>query len=150
MARGVRLEVKGLNRIVKKFDHLAQYVVEEADPVFALHANEYVNLSVSSAPRDQGLLIQEISSYKEEGDLSYTVVSGAEWSAFIEWGTRSRVQIPADLVAYAAQFKSKSVSSQDAKKAIYEWCRRKGIPEEAWWSVFINIMTIGIYPHPFF
>lgn len=149
MAKGVRLEVKGLKKIQDKFKKIPQYVVEEVDPVFALHANEYVNLAVASAPRDQGLLIQEINSYKE-ADLKYTIVSGAEWSAYIEWGTRTRVQIPPDLATYAAQFKGKSVSGVDAKTAIYEWCRRVGIPEESWWSVFINIMTIGIHPHPFF
>jgi hypothetical protein len=149
MAKGARLQVRGLKELKKKFGSIPQSVVDEVDPVLHAHANDYANKAINDAPRDQGLLIQEIDFFKEK-DLVYRVVSGAEWSAFIEWGTRSRVQIPADLASYAAQFKNKSVSGQDAKQKIYDWARRIGLPEEAWWSVFINIMTIGIHPHPFF
>lgn len=149
MARGATIEIKGLDKIIKKFGAIPKNVKEETDGVFAIAANDYVNRAVSDAPVDQGILKNEISSYKEK-DLTYVVVSGAEWSAFIEFGTRSRVQVPSDLTAYAAQFKGGGISGKGAKQKIFDWCKRVGIPEEAWWSVFINVMTIGIHPHPFF
>lgn len=149
MAKGVSIDVRGLKELKKKLGKIPQNVSDEVDGVMALAANDYVNRAVADAPADQGILRNEISSYKEK-DLTYVVVSGAEWSAFIEFGTRSRVQVPSDLTTYAAQFKGGSVSGRDAKQKIYDWCKRVGIPEEAWWSVFINVMTLGIHPHPFF
>lgn len=122
---------------------------QETDSLMALAANDYVNRAVNDAPVDQGILRNEISSLRE-GEMNYVVVSGAEWSAFIEFGTKSRVQIPSDLTAYAAQFKGGGVKSGDVKQMIFDWCKRVGLPEGVWWSVFINIMTIGIHPHPFF
>lgn len=149
MAKGAIIEVKGLKELKKKFGRIPQNVTEEVDGVMSIAANDYVNKAVADAPVDQGILKNEISSFKEK-ELTYVVVSGAEWSAFIEFGTRSRVQIPSDLTAYAAQFKNAKISSGDAKQRIFDWCKRVGLPEKAWYSVFINVMTIGIYPHPFF
>lgn len=149
MAKGAYIEVKGLKALQKKIGKIPENIKQETDIVMEAAANDYVNRAVSSAPVDQGILKNEIT-YHREGEMRYEVVSGAEWSAFIEWGTRSRVQVPSDLTAYAAQFKGGSVKGKDAKQKIYDWCRRVGIPEEAWWQVFINVMTIGIHPHPFF
>ena len=145
---GVNIEVKGLKELQKKLGKVADEIIYEADLLFEVAANQYANLAIGDAPVDQGLLRQLISSKKIKV-LRYQVVSGAEWSAWIEWGTRSRVQVPADLQAYAAQFKG-GQSGGDPKQKIFDWCKRVGIPKEAWYPVFIKIMTVGINPHPFF
>lgn len=149
MAKGFSIEVKGLKDLQKKIGRIPENVKQETDGLMALAANDYMNRAVGDAPVDQGILRNEISSYRD-GEMNYVVVSGAEWSAFIEFGTKSRVQIPADLTTYAAQFKGGGISSGDVKQRIFDWCKRVGIPQEAWYPVFINIMTIGIHPHPFF
>jgi hypothetical protein len=98
MAKGALIEVKGLKELKKKFGSIPKNVSEEVDGLMALAANDYVNRAVGDAPVDQGILKNEITYYKEK-ELTYVVVSGAEWSAFIEFGTQSRVQVPSDLTS---------------------------------------------------
>lgn len=102
------------------------------------------------APGDQGILRQEITAQKID-DLTYEVISGAEYSPYVEFGTLSKVQIPPELEEYAAQFKgSAGASSLSLKEAIFNWCARKGIDKEAWYPIYISIMTNGVKPQPFF
>jgi hypothetical protein len=93
--------------------------------------------------------VNEISSFQEK-PLSWALVSGASYSAFVEFGTRSNVVIPAGLEAEAAKFREGSLSSLSAKEAIFNWCARHGIDRKFWYAIFIKIMTAGVHPHPFF
>ena len=103
----------------------------------------------NDAPVDQGFLRGLITSAKI-GPMMAEATSPADYSAYIEWGTRSRVRVPSDLQAYALQFKSAGAGGVNPKFFIYAWCKRKGIPEKAWYPIFISIMVRGIRPHPFF
>ena len=80
----------------------------------------------------------------------HAVNASAAHAAYIEFGTRKRTQIPANLAEYAAQFHKKTGrSSEEAKLEIYEWCRKQGIPEDRWFGIFISIMINGIKAQPF-
>jgi hypothetical protein len=148
MAGGVSIHVQGLDKAIKKFGKLPELLVDELDHEMSSVAEGFLGRAISDAPVDQHTIKSQLS-HKEVGKLWHEVVSGAEHSPYVEFGTRSKVQVPAGLEAYAAQFKG-AKRSGDAKKSIYDWCKRVGIPEEAWWPVFIKIMTQGINPHPFF
>ncbi len=103
----------------------------------------------NDAPVDQGFLRGLITSAKT-GPMMAEATSPSEYSAYVEWGTKSRVRVPTDLQQYALQFKSAGGGGVDPKPFIFAWCKRKDIPEKAWWPVFISIMVKGIRPHPFF
>lgn len=81
--------------------------------------------------------------------MANEVVSPAEYSAYVEWGTKTRVSVPPELQSYAAQFRG-GKGAGDAKKMIYAWMDRVGVPKDRQWVVFISIITKGIHPHPFF
>jgi hypothetical protein len=149
MARGVYLKVQGLAELKKKFGRIPSDVAAEVDAEMHAASQEYVTLAVRDAPKDRGILIQGISA-DAKGIMRHEVVSSSPISAYLEFGTRTRVQVPADLAAYAQQFMGPGASGGDAKKAIYEWCRRNGIPKEAWYPIYKKIMTVGINPHPYF
>lgn len=100
-----------------------------------------------AAPHDQGRLRSEIRGDKT-GPMRAEVVSPVDYSPYIEWGTKTRVSVPAELQAYAQQFRTKG--SGDAKRMIYAWLARVGVPKDRQWIVFISIITKGIHPHPFF
>jgi HK97 gp10 family phage protein len=148
MARGARIEVKGLKELKKKFGSIPKDVADEVDAAMAVAANDFENRAASAAPVNLGQLKGAISSNRIK-EMDWEVVSPLDYSAFVEFGTRTRVQVPADLQSYAAQFKSGG-NKGDAKKAIYEWCRLKGIEEKYWYPIYIKVMTVGINPHPFF
>jgi len=104
MASGVFIKVDGLKELQKKFKDIPQKVLEEVDGAMAVAALDYESRAVGSVPVDTGRLKGGIS-YKKIKDLHYEVVSPVEYSAYVEWGTRSNVQVPADLESYAIQFK---------------------------------------------
>jgi hypothetical protein len=144
----VRIDVKGLKELQEKFKEIPKNVAEEVDGAMYVAALDFVDRAQDAAPINVGVLKGQITS-TQLAEMDWKVTSGADYSAFIEFGTRSRVQVPADLAQYAQQFKGGN-GGGDAKTAIYEWCRLKGIDEKNWWWIFIKIMTVGINPHPFF
>lgn len=149
MAKGfVGIEVKGFDKVLSKHKRIPKELVSVVDAELGAGANDMENRAVADAPRDQGALVNLISSKREKA-MHWVVVSAAEWSAFIEFGTRSKVQVPSELQAVASQFRGVT-TGKGAKEMIYAWCKRKGIEEKLWWPIFISIMTKGINPHPFF
>jgi hypothetical protein len=76
---------------------------------------------------DTGGLAGSITS-KYEGKMVAEVTSAKEYSAYVEWGTKGRANVPGDLSSYAAQFKGKgSGDYYDFLNAILDWVIRKGI-----------------------
>ncbi len=131
-------KLKAMPKILEKeFDAEVRYVAEE-----------WAGLAKRDAPKDQGTLAGEIDA-EHKGNMVSIVTSHAEYSAYLEWGTKTRVQVPADLQSYAAQFRS-GRNPGGAKKMIFAWMERVGIPKEKQWIVFMSIIIKGIHPHPFF
>lgn len=149
MAKGVTIQISGLKELQKKLKTLPQDLIDDVDFAMGDAARKYESLAAQAAPVDQGRLKGEITSYRE-AVMQWVVVSPNEVSAWMEFGTRSRVQVPGDLQAYAAQFKGAGSGKGDPKKMIFDWCKRKGIEEAFWFPIFIKIMREGIHPHPFF
>lgn len=148
MASGYTIKISGLDKALKKVNGMAPAISQMADMEMDAACEVFVGRAVSDAPVDQGQLRSGISKNKV-GFIHYEVVSAAEHSAAMEFGTRTRVVIPAELSAYASQFKGMK-GSGDAKRKIYEWCKRVGIEPKFWFSIFKKIMTVGVNPHPFF
>lgn len=145
---GVQIQVQGLEDLKKRFKGIPQTVETRLDADLSSLALEYEERAAQAAPVNLGMLKGGITSGKV-GPLQFDVVSKESYSAYVEFGTRSKVQVPGELVEYAAQFKG-GKSGVDPKKAIFEWCKDKGIPKEAWYPIFIKLMTVGANPHPFF
>lgn len=104
MAKGITIQISGLKELQKKLKQLPQDLIDDVDMVMANGANDYVNRAASAAPVDTGILKRSIKQ-KKLAPMQYEVVSAANYSAYVEFGTRSRVSVPAGLEAYAAQFK---------------------------------------------
>lgn len=114
--------------------------VEDAGRLWATGAKR-------DAPKDVGFLANGISS-RMIGEMETEVTSNADYSAYVEWGTKKNVRVPSELQSYANQFRGQTAPG--GARAIYEWCRRVGIPQNAWVFVYLSIMRNGIRPHPFF
>lgn len=135
-----------LNNLSGKLETRIGFELEDGARAIAAEAKQRANTGAA----DTGFMSNKISSYKQD-ILHYPVVSPAIYSAYVEFGTRSQVSVPAELSEFAAQYMgSAGASSLGAKEAIYAWCKRKGIDEKAWYAIFISIMVKGAKPHPFF
>jgi HK97 gp10 family phage protein len=108
MASGVRLEVEGLDKLIKKMGKLPQHVVNEVDAEMDGVARGYVNKAVAAAPVDTGYLKNGIT-FTRLSPMNFEIVSSAPYSAYVEFGTITMVSVPAELTSYAAQFKGKGI-----------------------------------------
>jgi HK97 gp10 family phage protein len=138
----------GFKEFRNKLHALPGVVTKEVDAVVQIAGSQWEQLAKSGAPVDQGRLRANITN-KKTGEMSNEVSSPVEYSPYVEFGTKTRVQVPADLQTYANQFKG-GRGGGNAKEMIYEWMKRVGIPPERQWIVYISIMVKGIRPHPFF
>jgi hypothetical protein len=134
-----------------KIKTLPPRAFEELDGQCEDAAGMWVDLAQRAAPVDQNRLRANIGK-KQESIMHWEVTSGSEVSAVMEWGTGSKVDVPADLQAYAAEFKGKPEGG-DFKQLIINitaWAKRKGIPAEAVGAIAFSILRNGVRPHPYF
>lgn len=145
----INIGISGLRELKSRLEKAKKTLPDQLNAELGLAAEEIRGNAVKEAPADQGILRAEIQK-GTDGKLSWFVFSNAVYSGYVEFGTRSKVRIPAGLEDEAAAIRSKSTSSLNAKEAIFGWCKRNGIDKKLWYPIFIKIMTVGIEPHPFF
>lgn len=138
----------GWKEFETKAKNLPKVLFQEIDGEVEDSARLWSAGAKRDAPVDQGFLRGQISSRKI-GLMQSEVTSEADYSAYIEWGTKTKVNVPADMQAYASQFRG-GINSGGAKKMIFAWMNRVGVPKERQWIVFLSIIIKGIRPHPFF
>ncbi len=101
------------------------------------------------APKNFGKLAQSISKRKVNA-LTQAVTVNEYYGAYMEFGTGSKVRVPAEFAEMAAQFKGhRGGTFEQGLEAIRIWCRAKGIPEEAAYPIFAKILGAGVNPQPF-
>lgn len=105
MAKGVRLEIKGLKELKKKFQQIPERVAEEIDGAMQVAATDFEDRAVAMVPVDTGRLKGGISAQRL-AEMDWEVTSIVEYSAYVEFGTRSSVFIPKGLEEYAKQFQT--------------------------------------------
>lgn len=168
---GVVVKVDGLDKTLKKFKEIPLKAKTELDAGLHELSEEYQNKVIAAAPVFDSGLKQGITV--EHKELNHEVISHAPYSAYVEFGTKSRAKIPADLSVYASQFKGKGSGGgvADLFKAILEWVKKKGIASrwslktqkpikatkddnvrilEAASAITISILRHGIHAQPFF
>lgn len=135
--------VRSLMRKNKKFEQQLSRVVNRT----AINIHRKAR---QAAPVDEGLLRSSIKTRTEGNGLTGVVSVDVFYAPYIEFGTKSQVRVPPGLEDAAAQYRGNpGRGGRDTKVAIYEWARRKGIAQEAWYPIFLKIITQGIKPHPF-
>lgn len=143
------IKIEGYDRLMDALSRLSTDKLDQIDAEFEAAAFDIGALAKNRAPNDEGQLSNAIS-VNPQGKLKYEVVAQKGYAPYVEFGTRGRTVIPAELADIAAQYQGGRASGVSAKQAIYEWAKRNGIPENRWYLVYRSIMTNGIRPHPFF
>lgn len=150
------LTITGLGELRARLANAQKTITSAVSAELQDGANNISAEAKQRAPGDQGILRNLISAAKLD-PLNWEVVSGAEYSPFVEFGTLTKVSIPPGLEEYAAQFKGDFASGTysegsrlTAWEAISAWCERQGIEKEAWYAIYLTIIKVGIKPHPFF
>lgn len=128
MVLAYNINIAGLKELQDKFAKMPEVLQKEVRGVVESSAKDFVRYAKRDAPVNKekhgGNLRLGISYAQVIADKTHTtfeVVSNAHYSAYLEWGTITKVSVPAELAAYASQFKGKGL-------------RKTG----------------GIFPHPYF
>lgn len=120
----ITIDVKGLDQLKAKYDKLPTEVQAVVRASVEDGAKVFVRNAKRDAPVDHGFLRNMIAYaplVSDKTHCTFEVISNAAYSPYLEWGTITRVSVPAELQGYAIEFKGKGL-------------RKNG----------------GIYPHPFF
>lgn len=141
-------QIKGFDKLIKKLEDTESDLYKDIDNVTEGVAQEIADLAKNNAPINMGNLQQSIQVV-DEGGLSYKVVVNAEYGAYVEFGTGKKVNVPTELKDQAEKFKGGNGSFKEGLQSIKDWCRAKGIPEEAAYPILISLITNGQRPQPY-
>ena len=141
--------IKGLSSTIselRKFGEKAEKLINAETQAIAFQIEADAK---KLAPKNFGKLAQSISHLKVKPAL-YKVTVNELYGAYMEFGTGSKVNVPAEFADMAATFKGKKQGTfKQGLEAIKVWCRSRGIPEEAAYPIFAKILGAGISPQPF-
>jgi HK97 gp10 family phage protein len=146
----VTLQLKGLNQAIKNLEKYGAKVQSET-----AQAINGVMLAVESeaklsAPVNDGRLRASIVTTKaKQTDLTAQTEVGVNYAPFVEFGTKSKVDIPAGLEQYAQQFQGSGGSFQDLLANIERWAAQKGLPAESAYPIALKIAREGVQARPF-
>lgn len=103
-------EIKGLNKLLKKFETLDKEIIKNVKDTIEGAAQDIEVDAKVAAPVDFGKLRQGIKLEPIAGkEMGYRVVAKEKYSAFMEFGTGGRVKVPTELKEVAIQFKGKGI-----------------------------------------
>lgn len=155
MAKGITIEFEGLDKVLKGIKTKSKDIQDRVDDELADATEVMATTSKKYAPVDVGFLRNNISASRVSY-LQMELVSGAEYSPYIEFGTKSYVRIPNGLESYASQFRGGKGSKGKLFENIKAWLKRKEsglnskeLESKAKYLTYI-IATKGIKPQPFF
>lgn len=142
--------VKGVNETIAKLTSFGKDVEKQIDAeieatVFFIEAE-----AKKLAPKNFGKLAQSISHAKVK-NLTWKVTVNEIYGAYMEFGTGTKVKIPAEFADIAKTFQGKKTRGnwKDALESIKVWCKSKGIDEKAAYPILAKILGAGINPQPF-
>lgn len=154
MANGFTIGLEGLDGVLKGIKTKSKDIQDEVDNELMASTQEMATLSKRYAPVDVGFLRNNISA-SNKSYLNKEFVSAAEYSAYVEFGTKTYVRVPSGLEAYASQFRGGKGTKGKLLDNIRKWLKRvsglsgKQLESKARYISYI-IATKGIKPQPFF
>jgi HK97 gp10 family phage protein len=103
MANKITFELEGLRDLLKEVETLADDIKEEIDIEMDASLTEMEATARRLAPVDMNFLRSSITA-KREATLSYELVAQSYYAPYVEFGTKTKVDVPAGLEDYAIQF----------------------------------------------
>ena len=101
------MKVKGIEELIKKINKLPTDIKNDVKSEIEYTADKIVEDAVNAVRVDTGRLKQSIGNYPKNGGLNYIVNVDADYAAYVEFGTGTKVIVPTELKDYAMQFKGR-------------------------------------------
>jgi len=146
----VSINVKNIKNVEKAFAKYGDEAVDEFIKITRFQANETELTAKNLAPKNNGTLAQSIHTMESEKGLTQNVGTNEPYAPYMEFGTGSRVQVPAEFSNMANRAKDKSEGNfKQGLESIKRWCIKKGIDVKAAYPIFVAILNNGLTPRPF-
>lgn len=141
--------VKGIEVVIKELRGYGKQIEKQIDAETEDIAFQIENDAKKLAPKNFGKLAQSIHKSKLK-ESQYTIMVNELYGVYMEFGTGTKVQIPAEFKDMASQFKGQKLGTyKQGLESIKIWCKAKGIDEKAAYPIFAKILGAGINPQPF-
>jgi|SRR6478735_2383001 len=146
MAKGVN----GISKTIAKLQAFGKDIEKKIDLELEAIAIQVEADAKKLAPKNFGKLAQSISHLKVK-NLVWKVTVNEIYGAYMEFGTGTKVRVPAEFAEMAKSFQGKKGTGtfKDALEAIKVWCRSKGIDEKAAYPILAKILGAGVNPQPY-
>jgi hypothetical protein len=145
----VKVNLIGFKELASKMAKLPVTIQKEIGAEIQFAAEDFRARAIKDAPADVGFLRGQIT-VKRNSEMSAEVISGSQYSAPMEFGTKSKFQaIPG---INSSEFKGlpRGGTWLQFIENIKKWTKRKGIPVSASYPIARSIFKFGVRPHPFF
>jgi len=143
------MKIVGVSKVMAELRAKKKGIDKQIDDITQANAIEMAGDATKRAPEAFGKLKQSIN-YSRVVFLKWKTTVNKEYAGFMEFGTGTKVNVPAEFTDMAATFKGKKQGTfKQGLEAIKVWCRSRGIPEEAAYPIFAKILGAGINPQPF-
>lgn len=168
MAKAFNVEIKGLKQLQAKFQKMPVKLKREIQGELESFGQSVAGDAKRTAPTNVGGLRQSIMWTKSK-DLEVLIQANAKYAHIVEFGSKSKVKVPAEFANYALQFKGMP-NGGDFKEfvsQIEKWVKRKGIGATykvatrrknrqtkselsgIAWAIAVSIAKKGVEPQPF-
>ena len=152
----VKIDIRGLTELSGKVDRMIkEYPVEIKNELNAW-ADLTANDAMMMVPVDEGGIKKTIKpKYATDKELTAEVTVGANYAAYVEFGTRKYAasyvgSLPADWQIMAAERKGSGGGTfAEFISRIMGWMKRKGVEQKYLYPIALKILRDGIKPHPF-
>lgn len=127
MGKLISFEIKGMQALVKAANDVSKSTVKAIDDELNATALEIQAKAKQYAPVYDGQIRNSIELDTKYLDKKVNVL--ARHAAYVEFGTKRKVSVPAEWKDYAIQFKGRGDGGtwKDMLKALTDWVRKKGL-----------------------
>jgi len=146
-----KLKEKSIKEFISLSKMYGRTVAKKVDRLVQDNALLVESEAKMNAPKGvNSQLMSSIKTQKNE-ELKRIVVADTHYAPYVEFGTKSKVDIPSGLEEYAKQFKGgeSKGSFKEAEESIKNWAKFKGIPEEDHDFIVLMVIMNGIKAQPF-
>lgn len=144
------MAIRGVREVISELQNFGKDIEKKINLEIEAIAIQVESDAKKMAPKNFGKLAQSISHSKVK-DLVWKVTVNEVYGAYMEFGTGTKVKVPAEFAEIAKEFQGKKSKGnwKDALESIKIWCKSKGIDEKAAYPILAKILGAGVNPKPF-
>jgi HK97 gp10 family phage protein len=148
------IKVQGLDEAIRALSKYGDEVARDTAKAMNLTAiavekKAKRNLTLNRTSNTGDLRSSIHTSRANKDDLVSTVYVEANYAPYVEFGTKTKVEVPNGLESYAAQFRGKGGSFEQLEQNISAWAKNRGIPQKNVKFIAMKIARFGVKAQPF-